>query len=471
MTCHAPSPPGRMRLFQLAGCVACCCLGAISLGCAEHNRYEIELVPAGAAMERTLICQRLPERSNGPAFPAAELERIAGLYAQRLTPPDARRHAFRGLFAREMPADVGGAGTYARFETSLGFAAVYVERFRGELDLDAALYDRRRSVDRAADLIVGWFEQQMAGSPHWEQVQRFLHQEFRQDLRNISTYLWLAEQQPQFTEPLLKESSLRAALYLKERGYLELEDLLTLARADRQEPVHRLAWLKGVLARKCGLSDEAARTELAFLDDPAELQRSWNDFLRTTPEYRRLIKRWQAAPHGPADVPPEPLQVFTDLLLGPVFALLVTRPDELHVSLASGVAPWDTNGKWDAARQRVLWSVKLPKGRSLPVLLYARWAQPDAEAQTRHFGRIILSGETLSEYAIWQAGLNEREQKEWDAFLATLHPGDELPARIAAFRFSHEPERIPELEQQPRPLSDRVQQILSSALSATQPDP
>ncbi len=451
-------------LFSLAGCAVWLVICTFNCGCVEYNRYEIELVPTSGGMERALTCWRLPDRKDGPAFPAAELERISALYPERQTPPDARRHRFRGVFAREMPADVGGAGTYAKFETPLGFAAVFVERFRGELDLDAALYDRRRNTDRAADLIVGWFEQQMSASPHWPQVQRFLHQEFRQDLRNFSTHLWLAEQQTQLAEQQLKELPFRAVLYLKERGYLALDDVLLLARPDRQQAGHRLAWVKNALARKCGLSDEAARTALAFLDDPARVERSWNDYLRTTPEYRRLLKRWQAASRDPNATPPEPLQVFNELLLDPAIALLLSHPDELHVSLATGVPPLHTNGQWDPQQQRVVWSLNLPRARSLPLLLYAAWAQPDEQEQVKHFGRVVLSGERLMEYAVWYASLTQAERSEWDAFLASLHPGQDLPVRMDTFRFSHEPERVPELDREGRPLSDRVRELLADAL-------
>lgn len=451
-------------LFGVARWVAWLGVCAFSCGCVEYNRYEIELVPTSGGIERTLSCWRLPERKEGPAFPATELERISALYAERQTPPNARRHRFRGVFGREMPTDIGGAGTYAKFETSLGFAAVFVERFRGDLDLDAALYDRRRRTDRAVDLIVGWFEQQLSASPHWPQVQRFLHQEFRQDLRNFSIHLWLAEQQPPLAEPLLKELPFRAAMYLKERGYLELDDLLLLARPDRQQAVHRLAWIKRVLARKCGLADEAARTALAFLDDPARVERSWNDYLRTTPEYRRLLKREQAASRDPNTTPPEPSQVLNELLLDPAFALLFFHPDELHVSLATGVPPLHTNGQWDPQQQRVAWSLNLPRARSLPLLLYATWAQPNEQEQVKHFGRVILSGDRLMDYAVWYSGLTEAERSEWDAFLASLHPGHDLPARIETFRFSHEPERVPELDHQGQPLSDRIRELLADVM-------
>lgn len=453
-------------LFSVAGWVVLLGVCVCHCGCTGYNRYEIELVPTRGGIERTLTCWRLPDRNDGPAFPATELVRIAALYPERLTPVDARRHRFRGVFEQEMPADVGGAGTYTRLETSLGYAAAYVERFRGDLDLDAALYDRRRNTDRAADLIVGWFEQQLSGSPHWPQVQRFLHQEFRQDLRNLSMYLWLGEQQPQLVEPARKELPFRAALYLKERGYFEVDDLLILTRPDRQEPVHTLAWIKSVLARKCSLSNEVVQKELAFLNDPATLRRSWNDYLRNTPEYQRLLKHWQAASPEPNATPPEPAQVFDELLLEPAISLWLTHPDELHVSLATGVPPLHTNGQWEPNQQRVVWSLNLPIARTLPTLLYATWAQPHEQTQIQHFGRVVLTGERLGKYAVWYHSLDAAERSEWDAFLASVHPGQDLPKRLAAFRFSHEPEVAAELHEQRRPLSDRIRELLADAMPA-----
>lgn len=467
MKCHTDVQRSwQHALLRVAGCIVGLGLCALNCGCVEYNRYEIEMVPTSGGLERTLTCWRLPDRKDGPAFPAAELERISALYPERLARPEERRHRFRGVFGAELPADVGGTGSYARLETSLGYAAIYTERFRGDIQLDAALYDRRGNTDRAVDLIVGWFEQQMAGSPYWEQAQRFLHQEFRQDLRNLSTYVWLAEQPSQPSESLAEELAFRAAFYLKERGYLALDDVMELTRPDRQQPIHRLAWVKRVLARKCGLSDEAARTALAFLDDPARLERSWNDYLRTTPEYRRMLRRWQAAQRADNASPPEPTQVFNELLLAPAVGLLVEHPDELRVSLATGVPPLHSNGQWDPAQQQVVWSRILPRGRGLPLLLYATWVQPNEQAQVRHFGRVVLNDEPLWQYVVWYAGLTERERGEWDALLATLRPGKDLHARIDAFRFTHEPERIPELDPQGRPLSDRVRELLITALTA-----
>ena len=61
----------------------------------SYNRYQIELVPDGPELERTLTCSREgdPEGPEGkaPEVDPAELTRIAALYRERVSPPGGRQ--------------------------------------------------------------------------------------------------------------------------------------------------------------------------------------------------------------------------------------------------------------------------------------------------------------------------------------------------------------------------------------------
>ncbi len=49
-----------------------------------------------------------------------------------------------------------------------------------------------------------------------------------------------------------------------------------------------------------------------------------------------------------------------------------------------------------------------------------------------------MTGGELLQYCLWYQGLSAFEKKEWDAFLATVKPG-EPASQVGAFRFSNEP--------------------------------
>ncbi len=59
---------------------------------------------------------------------------------------------FAGTFRKQTPADVGGAGRYSYFPNEMGNAWVYIERFRGDDDLENRLNQRRA----AAKLCTQW---------------------------------------------------------------------------------------------------------------------------------------------------------------------------------------------------------------------------------------------------------------------------------------------------------------------------
>ena len=74
----------------------------------------------------------------------------------------------------------------------------------------------------------------------------------------------------------------------------------------------------------------------------------------------------------------------------------------------------------------------------LPFSCYASWAQADEGFQTNHFGKVAFSGDDLAQYCLWRCSQNAELGGEWDGFLVGLKPGEDLAAKVNAFRFKEE---------------------------------
>ena len=122
---------------------------------------------------------------------------------------------------------------------------------------------------------------------------------------------------------------------------------------------------------------------------------------------------------------------------------LFGQTDHLVVRLSLPAAPVHSNGRWDEALKQVVWETDI-EGRTnashFPFSCYASWAQADPEYQKEHFGKVVLTGDELTQYCLWRSSQDQQEGGEWDAFIASLQPGSGLVERVDAFRFPGEPE-------------------------------
>ncbi len=200
-----------------------------------------------------------------------------------------------------------------------------------------------------------------------------------------------------------------------------------------------------MVANKTGIgSGDKLPAHLRFLSDPVQLQKSLNEFLRDTDEYRATLEKWKQGDHPPDAPEPEPVDSYVDLLISAFLPGLALGPsDQVRVKLAAANEPFLTNGKWDAEEGGVLWSRGMPQSSEqtpgVPQVLFAVWSEPNEQLQRQRFGEIVLTGQSLGEYCFWYAGLSPAEAKEWNTFVASLKPGKELVRRMRTFRFSFEP--------------------------------
>lgn len=417
----------------------CGLLLALLVGCNDYNHYDIQLVPHDDAVQRRLTCWRVrPGNEQFFALSDDELAAIGRVYPEQKTQLGAAQQVFSGRFQTRMPADVGGAGSYTRVPSRLGATGIYLERFRGSDDLDARLYDKRDAADRLTDHVLRWFESQMADDRHWPALRQLLHQDFRQDVRNVALYWWTAQLQQAEDGQLPPTLWARLVQYALERDYLRLDEWPRLAHLLAEDnPRLRLGLVRDVLARKLGLADAAeVRQALGFLDDPDGVQQSWEAYLRKTPEYVRLRRYWQQRQPGDQEEP-NPWDVLSTTVLGEVVEVeaLLRRPDRLTLELKCPRPPLETNGRWSEVEQSINWDEKLPPAAPLPTICYATWCEPDTDFQAAHFGGVVVDGDELAQYVGWEQSLSESDRRDWQAHLETIQPQDDVPARLAEFAF------------------------------------
>ena len=429
-------------------CVALIAVLALC-GCRFKSKcYELEITPDGDGFQRKLTCKRQ-------------------------SPTGAKQTVLQGRFTDTIPADVGGAGTYLHFASSLGDAYSYIERLRGSDDVQTLLENRRAAVDKLIDVLLGWLESELGNEPNFQQLRSFVDKEVRHDIVNLGLLLWTAEAVG-YDDETETELVVRTGQYLREHGYFSPSDVPALARAmvsDDADPL--LRHLQSLAARKLGIPDDRpVPKSLDFLSDQKRAEESWSRYVRTTEAFHKATAKWRKEKaQNPDAKPPTPDSVLGDVLGDALMELLSIRflADFLKVKLHCRQEPHDTNGDWDAETGTVNWSKDLFENPSLPVICYALWSVPDRQSQRSHFGKTIFAGEELTGYVLWYRGLSGEETKQWDQLIADCKPGEKLTEQIRAFRFRGDPQPDPDNPDQILPsLADTPRRLL---LDALQPDP
>lgn len=428
-------------------------LVALGIAGCETQHYEITMTPNGQTVQRELTFWRertANQKSEVVAFPDDELASIAAAYEVSIPAEKASKHKFIKAFSGALPNDLGGSGSYTHWNTSLGSVSAYVERVRGNDDLLADVETRQQAANRLADLLTGWLAAELEGEAGFAELHEFLDQQLRRDLNNLSLYSWGFGVNSDHEEAARTEWLVRVGQYLVERSYFTPDQLPMLARAVREagqgRPASLLTIVQRFAAAKMGVAaDQPIPAGLAFLADTGVLELSVNDALRQTEEFQQLLEVWnRERGDNPDAEAPEPNAVIGELAARAFLpAIPFGRSHQLSVKVALTAAPFSTNGQWDAETRQVHWSRDILAGdeqrAGFPTILYAVWSSPDGPAQREHFGRIVLEGEQLSNYALWYCGLSLQEAKEWDGFISKLRPSDDLTERLRAFRFSDEP--------------------------------
>jgi hypothetical protein len=434
-------------------------------GC-EQKIYEVDLRPRGDKIERRLTLTRSDLRDQSKENLAkndqAELQAIARVY-QTDTPSLPRPKAsFSGTFGGVLPHDVGGDGHYVHWESPLGRVSVYVERFRGNDDINSSIDDRRKAVDSLVDLLVGWFESKLHGESDWPPLHAFLDKQFRSDVQNVSLLVWSTNVRHVFeSTDALAEVGLRAAQYCVERKYAAYEEAPVLLRefqdaSQRNNATALFARIRRLIVSHAkGATEARWKKSLSFLADSKTVSSSWQRYFVHSGYFKQhsaevaneVQKRlgheaaYQQENHAAEDAVGHLfLQAF------PINNHFLSDVSRVRARLQAPRKPFWTNGSWNAQESRVEWSsliAELPEPDreqpwDWPTLCFAAWDEPNEEGQKPIFGSVGLTGGHLLNYCLWYQGLSGLEKKEWDAFLATVKPGQPA-SQVRAFRFSNEP--------------------------------
>lgn len=400
----------------------------IIAGCEEY-KYSIEMEPGDQGIERKLtISDNVPDEKKAA---------IAKLYQNQIAP-----NIFRGTFDTNLPNDVGGAGFYTTFDTDMGKAVLYSERFRGNDNLNDTLDKAKLFVDRVVDFFIGWLEYELGDEPNFAALKTFCNKNLRSDVKNMAVYLWLSNVLEEYKGNDSDEIPMRMIHYFIERDYLESRQIyFTSFGIGDDEQTLRI--IRQWIAKKMGYSSDAnAAEKLDFLSDPGHAKESAQAYIRTTELFKKAWEEKKLEQNDPnaerpqIDVDEYFEYMMQDIDLGPDFFSFNTN--KVEVKLACRNEPFATNGRWDEQASQVLWSSNIADNIHLPTFFYASWGEPNVEFQQKHFGRVVLAGENMAQYCVWRESLNEENAKEWDSFILSLSPGEDLEGRLNSFRFSSE---------------------------------
>jgi len=424
----------------------------IIAGCEEY-KFCLEMKPSEQGIERKLICpDNLPEDQRVT---------IAKLYEKQINP-----NIFWGRFDTNLPNDVGGAGFYTTFNTDMGQAAFYSERFRGDDNLNDTLQKVQMIADRSVDLLIGWLEYELGDDPKFVKFKAFCNENVRRDIKNMVIYFWLSNNLPEHKNTASEEILIRMIHYVIERGYLSPKQMYLFAESSGVDDEQILRRLRQWIADKMDYSSPEIATErLGFLSDAKRAEESMQRYIRTTDYF---TKTWEAKKLQENDPDAEQPQVSMDEFITHdidlEFGLFSWSDSKVEVKLACKNKPFGTNGEWNEQTNQVVWLSNIAGDIKLPTFFYALWSEPNRKYQEEHFGRVVLGDEALAQYCMWRENLDEKKAKEWDSFVLSLNPGEDLEGRLNAFRFSTDQQK--ELDAEEGDLAQKPRDLILAGLKA-----
>jgi len=421
-------------------------------GCEEYE-YTIHMKYDGDRVIRKVVCS-----GNMPPGIHTKL--------QKLYPKQIDASSYEGTFGENLPDDVGGFGRNLHLSNPMGDAYIYVERFRGNdaqaLDIEKAF----GATDNLVDLVTGWLEFELGSNTNFGKLKTFCNEKLRTDIKNLVVYVWMNQRIHQNWQEKDFDLVVKLLLYLYEREYFTIADISEIVASTDPETLV-LLHIRRLIAEKLECSDsEKAAKELAFLQDPNTVQQSALRFFRSPKMYEKILRDARVRTGAPnLVIDPNSSEDFDDIaekvfeeygigletfFIGFDFG---SNSNKVNVKLDCPRKPFETNGKWDEATGQVNWSSKIADEK-LPFICYATIGKPNDEFQKKHFGKVILKDEELVEYTLWYKGLKKGQSEEWDEFLFSLEPSQELESRVESFRFKKAPPSSPDSKGKVKLLSD-----------------
>jgi hypothetical protein len=406
-------------------CPAIAALLIFIAGCDEYE-YTIEMTPDAGVLKRTI--------SFSSNLPDEQKQAVEKFYPEQI---DA--NTFSGTFRVELPNDVGGAGYYTYFVTSMGSTATYKERFRGDDNLNQHIDDFQMFVDRYVDFTINWLEFELGKEPNFGNLRAFLDKKFRTDAKNFGLYSGFGDIAGRYDSNAADEFHQRAVLYLEERNYInpgQSDILIQIGSSGIEEEVRKL--IRDIIAEEIGCCRGGEdSSELVFLDSKDSIEKSIISYIRSTERYRQMWEEEKTNKKDANLLPPD-VDIYEFIADGALAFNLGDTPYKMNVRLKCPYKPFKTNGQWEDSDNQVCWTDFLKSEYDLPTFYYASWSEPNSDFQSHHFGRVILEGKNLAEYCYWEKSIEAGQVQQWNEFLAGIYPNMEIGKMVKAFRFTNE---------------------------------
>jgi len=423
-------------------------------GC-QKTYFDLELHPDGDTLRRTYSSE----------FEEEELSRLTGIYgheplAEVFTSADGKafvKHSFVGEFQHVTPNDIGGSGFLLHCDSAMGSSSAYSEQFRGGDDLANVLGRQEIAFNRVFDIIILWLETEFSDAQDLPALLKLIDEDLRQDIWNLSLTMSTlsivgaaSDRGDEDVEDRIFEQLVNRAIhFLIARGYFEAAQLPTISFsfADSDE-TQMFELLARTLMNKMGLppGDPLPPTLAALHDNFDEYGDSLDLFLESDERLFKLISEWESESRTPQAEADQDSDYIDDLLTDAFpsdFHFLADDGKFLRVDLHIPKAPYSSNGEW-VDTGVLQWRERLASGDagnvSLPNTLFALWSEPNDTYQEEHFGRVVLDNENLGIYCQWRRELSKKRGRQWDKFVKSLEPGEELIEALNDFTFKGERE-------------------------------
>ena len=400
-------------------------------GCTSE-KYEIVLTPKDGKVERQVTYSR---KNQGIGL---EVKRLEAEYdATHLRIGNSAR--LEKVFGERMPDDVGGHGSYKRWNSPMGNIELYLERFRGSHDYATQLSLRRDAVDDFADLLVDWLTVEIGHETGFDDVEKFLENDFRNELHNLSIGIWQTGFETDSKRP---EFWFRVAQFLLERDYVQLDQIPTVVR-DFQEnkfPPVLLENLRKRLINEFPLQ-KIGNKATEFFATEAKIKKSFNKYIDGSELVAGvLLPKWRENLNGQS----RPKRILTGEIAGAAFwpsSLPFFSSTQVAVKLKSMREPLLSNGRWNQKSGSINWAQSIGEREEqdllenrIPGFAFSVVATPDLKYQTTHFGKEVLNGEKLSAYVFWYNGLTKDEQANLDKFIGGFDDSTRRVTELTNFR-------------------------------------
>ncbi len=451
-------------------CLAAAVGGLLAASACQTSRIKVEMVASGDTTTRTFASNSLDRR---------DIDRLRDVYASEPT-RDAETGGtlFSGSFGETLPSELGNRNGLVAMHTRLGSAHFYYEAFGDASPLWSDLRRRMDAGELWVRLFGRWAERHIDDASKREEWRVYVDQELV-PLVCDAVLLWASqastarysrvEQNLRATDDVSEKTEderfaerlgMPLLLLLAERGLFtpdETQRLLALGADGNLSPSEREWAVKQLFLPAVTRQVRRFRPDIESVRQSDLVPLAIGFYLYATTS----IDRNEVLLASPAISEEDKARLRRGeaiLVLPPPFGfdpLKRPKSTEAEVHLATGAKPYLHNGVWDDERHEIRFKASFvqPERRTtlFPAVFYAAWSEPDAAAQTKLFGAVILEGEALAGYASWQASLPAATAARWDQALDRLAAGKGAEA-LDAIRLETRAERP-----MPQPLADWIQ--------------